>query len=90
MTQQFIFKTNLFFCLSAIAMLILFSMLLSQHIKINTLINKLKQLPEQSDIDELKMSLLDHQFQTIADFDELHRMIRNEGNFNHEMLTGNN
>ncbi len=76
MTPQFASKFDLFFCLSTLAIFILFSMLVSQHIKINTLISKLQQLPDQSDIDELKMSILEHKFKTIADFDELHRTIR--------------
>ncbi|MFZ6686837.1 hypothetical protein ACO0K0_03690 [Undibacterium sp. SXout11W] len=76
MTPQFASKVDLFFFLSTLAIFILFSILISQHIKINTLISKLQQLPDQSDIDELKMSILEHKFQTIADFDELHRTIR--------------
>ncbi|MFZ6864155.1 hypothetical protein ACO0K7_16120 [Undibacterium sp. Ji67W] len=90
MTQQFVSKADLFFCLSTIAIFILFSMLVSQHNKINTLINRLQQLPDQNDIEELKMSILEHKFQTIADFDELHRTIRNETNFNREILPSNN
>ena len=83
-------KIDVHSCLSALPFLLLFGMLITQHFKINRLVKALKNFPDKKEINEIKMSIIDHKFQTMEDFDELHRMLRNETNIAQNLFPKSN
>ena len=73
-------KIDLFFCLSTMGLVILSVMVISQHIRMNQLVRKVQYLPDQKDIDDIRTLFIEQQLKTMADFNELHKLLRSETN----------